>query len=113
MPSQFQSGRAMIRFVVRLAGFILLAAGFAALVVDGTRSIAANGLLVTPSAVLLGSHQLGIEQFLVQRVHPLAWNPGLISLLRLPLALLLGIVGLGFVALARRPEKPVGYSSRR
>ena len=35
----------MIRFILRSAGFILLAAAFAGLVVDGTRSIAAHGLL--------------------------------------------------------------------
>ncbi len=35
----------MIRFLLRAAGFVLLAAAFAALVVDGTRSIAGERLL--------------------------------------------------------------------
>ena len=35
----------MIRFILRSAGFILLAVAFAGLVVDGTRSIAAHRLL--------------------------------------------------------------------
>ena len=35
----------MLRFVFRLMGFVLLAAAFAALIVDGTRSIAARQLL--------------------------------------------------------------------
>ncbi len=35
----------MIRFILRFAGFILLAIAFSGLVVDGTRSIAAHRLL--------------------------------------------------------------------
>lgn len=35
----------MIRFILRSAGFILLAVAFSGLVVDGTRSIAAHQLL--------------------------------------------------------------------
>ena len=37
----------MIRFPLRLAGFLLIAAGFVALVIDGTRSIAGQRLLMT------------------------------------------------------------------
>ena len=36
----------MIRFILRSAGFILLAVAFSGLVVDGTRSIAAHRLLL-------------------------------------------------------------------
>ena len=35
----------MIRFILRAVGFLLLAAAFAALVVDGTRSIAGHRIL--------------------------------------------------------------------
>ena len=35
----------MIRFILRSAGFVLLAVAFSGLVVDGTRSIAAHRLL--------------------------------------------------------------------
>ena len=40
----------MIRFLLRSCGFVLLAAAFAALVVDGTRSIAGGRLLQYPLA---------------------------------------------------------------
>jgi hypothetical protein len=40
----------MFRFLLRTCGFVLLAAAFAALVVDGTRSIAGGRLLQYPLA---------------------------------------------------------------
>ena len=39
---------AMFRFLARVLGFLLMAGGFVALVYDGARSIANNGLRVTP-----------------------------------------------------------------
>lgn len=41
----------MIRFLIRSLGLWLAAGGFAAAVVDGTKSIAASRLVVTPAAI--------------------------------------------------------------
>ncbi|WP_204325241.1 hypothetical protein, partial [Stenotrophomonas maltophilia] len=38
---------AMIRFALRLVGFVLIALGFIALVIDGTKSIAGGRLIYT------------------------------------------------------------------
>jgi len=38
----------MIRFLLRLLGFLILAGGFVALVIDGARSIAAGAFSFTP-----------------------------------------------------------------
>ncbi len=38
----------MMRFLLRFVGYVLLAAGFVTLVIDGARSIANSALLLTP-----------------------------------------------------------------
>ena len=46
----------MIRFVFRFVGLWILAAGFVALVRDGTKSIAGNAVFITPAARGLEQH---------------------------------------------------------
>ena len=40
----------MIRLLFRFLGVLLLAAAFAALIIDGTKSIAASAILYTPAS---------------------------------------------------------------
>ena len=72
----------MIRFLVRLAGYVLIAAGFVSLVIDGARSIANSAVMVTPLgetlALLLRERYLQIQPAVERNLHPLLWDPVLL-----------------------------------
>jgi hypothetical protein len=106
----------MIRLVIRLIGLVLLAAGFAALVIDGTRSIAGSRLLMTPFAQTLQwimPARFPALRGLVERdLHPLLWDPVLVSIMKLPTSLVLGAIGLVLLLLARKRARPIGFTSR-
>jgi hypothetical protein len=106
----------MIRFIFRLIGLVLLAGGFAALVIDGTRSIAGNRLLWTPfeqTAQWLLPGKLPLLQAIVERdVHPLLWNPVLITIFRLPASLVLGVLGVVLLLISRKRSRSIGFTSR-
>jgi hypothetical protein len=102
----------MLRFLFRIAGLLTLAAGFVALVVDGTRSIAAGTLLLTPFGELLTSKLPVIQQAVVRNVHPLLWDPVATGLLRLPIWLVLALGGLFLLWVTRRRAPIIGYTSR-
>ena len=102
----------MLRFLSRLIGLLILAAGFAALVIDGTRSIAGSRIYVTPVSLLFGAKLPVMQQAIVRNAHPLLWDPVMTSLLRLPIWLALAVVGLLFLRMAQRRAPTIGYSSR-
>lgn len=104
----------MLRFFFRAFGLLMLACAFAAVIVDGTRSIAANGVVFTTvGQILAGSpDKLAALETAAGRVHPWLRDPGLTWLLPVPLWLLAGLVGGAMLALTR-PRRPiVGFSSR-
>ncbi|HVB89578.1 MAG TPA: hypothetical protein VND97_05205, partial [Beijerinckiaceae bacterium] len=72
----------MIRFLLRVVGVALLAGAFASAVIDGTRSIAANALLLTPfgdaCAYLFPKSFPHWRSFVEQHVGAWAWDPTLI-----------------------------------
>jgi len=99
----------MARFLTRTVALLLLAAGFAALVVDGVRSIAGSRILVTEfgeTAYKLFPHSFPMLQPVVeQRLHPVVWNPFLLSFFLTPTWVVLGFFGLLLFWLAhRRPQ---------
>jgi hypothetical protein len=106
----------MLRFLFRLIGLIALAAAFVLLVIDGTRSIAQGALSLTrlgqTAAAFFPGQFPRLEPFVRQDVHPLAWDPVLVTLLQAPTSLCVGICGLLLMALARRPPPKIGYSNR-
>ena len=106
----------MIRFILRTLGLLIIAAGFAALVVDGTRSIAGSELRVTPFGDLcltLFPAKFLLFQPLVERnIHPLLWDPVLVTVFRLPTWLVLALLGLCILWLSQRRRTQIGYSSR-
>ena len=107
----------MVRFLARVLGLVLVAAGFVGLVIDGTRAIANGVLAFTPLGEvlfrLLGPRFTLIEPGVARHVHPFLWDPVLLNLSLLPAALV-GL-GLGFLLLwlGRRPPEPIGYVARR
>jgi hypothetical protein len=104
----------LIRLLVRLLALAMLAGAFAAAVIDGARSIAANQITLTQMGATLYwafPNKLAHLQATLDHIHPLLY-PIALSILRLPTWLVLGLVGVGLFWLVRRRPPPIGYSSR-
>ncbi|MFK8253700.1 hypothetical protein [Ancylobacter terrae] len=95
----------MIRFLLRFIGLWLLAGGFVAFVVDGTRSIAASDIVMTPLGeawFAISEGTLAQFQALVEtRFSPEMWERFGVPLLMAPLAAVLGGLGLVLMLLGR------------
>jgi len=107
----------MLRGLSRSFGYLCLAGAFIAVVVDGTRSIASNALVLTSLQAfvdrLAPTAVLNLRASLVQ-LHALLWDPVAVTALKAPLALVLLAVGLLFVVVAAGGREPaVGYAPRR
>jgi hypothetical protein len=106
---------AMLRFLSRLLGYVVLAAGFVGLVYDGARSVANNGLRVTSLSDLLMTlfkERGSALQSSVESVAPWLWQALVLPLTLAP-ACLLGL-GLGafLLWLGQPPREPIGFLSR-
>ncbi len=93
----------MLRFLLRFIGSLLLAAAFAALIVDATRSIAGGRLLFfslddTAQWLLPASLAAARRAATAHDLEP--WLTGLVAL---PTWLFFGVVGGLLAALGRRP----------
>jgi hypothetical protein len=110
---------AMIRFLLRTLGVVFLAIAFIFLVIDGTKSIAANALfppLLTPlnetwtqlheivHAPSLQQLQLAIEQ-----VSPWLWDLTL-AVFSAPTFAVIGAIGVILVVIGRRKKPLIGYA---
>lgn len=107
----------MFRFLFRILGLLLLAAGFVGAVIDGARSIANSSVLFTPlsevGSRVLGDRYLLIQPGLERHVHPLLWDPVVLNLTRAPAALVAFGLGAILLWLARPRREPIGYRSGR
>jgi hypothetical protein len=107
----------MFRFLARLIGFLLVAAGFVGLVVDGTRSIANATVAFMPLGEVLFSAFPRffplIEPAVTRHIHPFLWNPILLNLFTLPASLLAFGLGALLLWVGRKPVEPIGYLARR
>ncbi|HSI41988.1 MAG TPA: hypothetical protein VLA00_15705 [Xanthobacteraceae bacterium] len=96
----------MIRFLLRFLGVWLLAGGFVALVVDGTRSMASSALVMTSFGeawFAVGEASLaGFQQSVEARLSPEVWERLAVPLLMAPLSVVLGGIGLLLLLLGRR-----------
>jgi hypothetical protein len=106
----------LLRALFRLCGFLLIAAGFVAAVMDGARSIAHSGLdyakLGETGMRLLGERFLLIQPAVERHVHPLLWDPVLLTVLLAPTSLLLLLLGLGLYRLGKRADPAIGHLLR-
>ena len=102
-----------MRVLARLAGLLLVAAGFIGLVIDGTRSIVNESLsfsslqelLQAVSPTVLG----GLQDTTIRYLHPWLWDPVLIQALLLPASIVGLILGFLLLWLGQKPVEPIGY----
>jgi hypothetical protein len=106
----------MVRLLLRIVGLMLIAAAFAASIVDSVRSIAAERLLLT---ALGGTAYWAfpktferLQTFVERHIHPIVWDPFLLGVLRMPTFLVLFASGGVLFWVARRRPPVIGYSSR-
>jgi hypothetical protein len=113
VPLQPSPDAVMIRFLFRLTGLVLLAAGFIFLIYDGTRSIAGNMVLMTTLETAwntLLSTGPDVYRPAIDRLGvPWLWDPVIQSVLKQPTWLVLGILGAIFMLLGRSKKKLIGY----
>jgi hypothetical protein len=103
----------MIRFVFRFFGMLLLAGGFAALLYDGTRTIAANTLTMTPLSFTwnnIHSNSLQSLQSVVEKSVPLLWDPVLRTVVAAPTWSVLAVLGLLLMLIGRKKKPVIGYA---
>ncbi len=105
----------MLRLFIRFIGLLLLAGGFVALVVDGTRSLAGGTLLVTTLA--RGARQFFPAGFLelqrsVEHVSAFLWDPIVATLLLTPVSVAFCGMGALLILLSQRRRESFGYYAR-
>lgn len=103
----------MIRFIFRFIGLWLVAGAFVALVIDGTRTIAASRLVITPFRdTWMALHPTSLEA-LQKNVSGAFWDPVAVNLLAAPFWAVVGVLGILFLVIGRpRRAAAIGYSSR-
>ena len=105
----------MFRFLLRLVGLILLAGAFAAAVIDGASSIAAQQVMLTSMGRALAyafPSKFPLLEPFVKRLHPLFWDPVLVAILSAPAFVDLAVLGFVLFYLVRPRAPRTGVSSR-
>ncbi|MEF3365894.1 hypothetical protein V3H18_05030 [Methylocystis sp. 9N] len=105
----------MLRLLTRFIGLLLLAGGFIALIVDGTRSIAGGQLMVTTlrrGASALFPALFQSFQASVENLSAFLWDPVVSTLMLAPVCVALGGVGALLILVSHRESAPVGYGRR-
>lgn len=106
-----------MRLLLRVAGFLLLAAGFVSLVLDGTRAIANSAVAFTPLGTtlltLFPKSYPQLEPAVARHLHPLLWDSLLLHLLTAPTFAVAALAGAVLMWLGRRPAEPIGFSTKR
>ena len=99
----------MLRFFLRIVGYLSLAGAFVYAVIDGVRSISGGAMVMTATGDPLRSLLPEIRQ-LLSKVHPFLWDPLMYSLMRLPIWLVLGAIGLVLYMVTLIRDKPDSFS---
>jgi len=105
----------MLRLLTRFIGLLLLAGGFIALIVDGTRSIAGGRLLVT--SLSKGASELfpalfqGLQTEISEK-SAFLWDPVFTTLLLLPVSVAFGGLGALLIVFSHKEETAPRYWRR-
>ena len=103
----------MVRFVFRFVGLWILAAGFVALVRDGTKSIAGNAVFITRLTEdwnnLHGASLDSLRTLAEKYAGPALWELAAAYVLAAPTWLVLGVIGAILMLIGRRKKPLIGY----
>jgi hypothetical protein len=103
----------LIRFLFRFIGLWILAAGFVALVRDGTKSIAGNAVFITRLGEDWNNFQASSLESLKTLVERYAgasgWEIVSTYLLGAPTWLVLGVIGSILILIGRKKKTLIGY----
>jgi hypothetical protein len=103
----------MIRFVFRFAGLWILAAAFVWLVIDGTKSIAGNAIVVTKLSntwyEISPSTLLRVQPTIEHHASEWLWNSVVQTILEQPTWLVLGVLGSILILIGRKKKPLIGY----
>jgi hypothetical protein len=104
----------MIRFVFRFVGFLVLAAAFAALLYDGTKTIAGSDIHVTSLQTTWANFHPASLQWLqpaIERNLPAwFWDTLMVTVLTAPTWAVLGVLGALLILAGRKRQPLIGYS---
>jgi hypothetical protein len=106
-------GAAMIRFLLRFIGLLLLATAFVFFVYDGTKSIANQQLIyvkVSDVWAIVDQNSLNLVQNWLKLKLAWAWDPYLQKAFDLPTWIVLGIVAAILILLGRKKRPLIGYA---
>ena len=99
----------MLRFLSRFVGLWLLAGALVALVVDGSKTIAAGEFVTTPLAGMWASISpdslVAAEAYIVDSVSPLLWIGIIAPILNAPGFVVFGLLGIALMLLGRRKRR--------
>ena len=109
----------MIGFIARFVGLWLIAGALVALVVDGTKTIAASELTVTAfgkawydlSPTTLMAAQMFVQQTVETYIGHWLWDPLIQWILMLPAWLVLGLLGAWLVYAGRKRRMRNAYAA--
>ena len=107
------TGTAMIRFLLRFIGLILLATAFVFFVYDGTKSIANHDLVYTKVGdvwAIIDQNSLNLVQDWLKQKVAWAWDPYLQRSFDLPAWFVVGIVATILIVLGRKKKPLIGYA---
>ena len=103
----------MIRFLFRFIGLWILAAGFVALVRDGTKSIAGNAVFITKLADdwnnIQASSLESLKTLVERYAGPSGWEAVATYVLAAPTWLVLGVLGSILILIGRKKKALIGY----
>lgn len=102
----------MLRFLFRFMALIALSVAVIMAVLDATRSIAASELVMTPLSTswidVSPDTFSAVQSFLADEVHPLAWDPAAVSILRQPGFAVFAVLAFLLYAIGHRPRRRGG-----
>ncbi len=99
----------MLRFLFRLLATFALTVAVIMAVLDATRSVAAQHLVMTPLATSWSAFSpdslSAVQTFASTSIHPLVWDPVIVRLLHMPGFAVVGVLAFLLYAAGHRPQR--------